>query len=191
MARHKEFDPDAALDRAMALFWEQGYEKTSMQELVERMGVHKRSMYDTFGDKRSLYLKALDRYGEKVERLRRATADGAADPRAAIRALLTQAVARADAYPSGCLAVNCATETAPRDPDAARWVERIFAGEHALLLELVRRGQRDGEITSRLDARTLADLLLNAWVGLRVQVRVGASAERLTSMIDSALALLD
>lgn len=68
MARIKEFDEDVVLLKAMRLFWEQGYEKTSMQDLVTHMGVHKRSMYDTFGDKHTLYIKALKRYGDVVGR---------------------------------------------------------------------------------------------------------------------------
>lgn len=62
MARTKEFDEDAVLLKAVRLFWEQGYEKTSMTDLVNHMGVHKRSLYDTFGDKHSLYIKTLNRY---------------------------------------------------------------------------------------------------------------------------------
>lgn len=61
MARAKQFDEDTVLLKAMKLFWEQGYERTSMQDLVEHMGVHKRSMYDTYGDKHSLYVRALNR----------------------------------------------------------------------------------------------------------------------------------
>ncbi len=64
MARHKEFDQDEALQKAMEAFWARGYEATSMQDLVEHMGINRQSLYDTFGDKHSLFLKALDRYHE-------------------------------------------------------------------------------------------------------------------------------
>ena len=62
MARYKEFEVNEVLDKAIQLFWEQGYQKTSMQELVENMGIHRRSIYDTFGDKHALFIKALKRY---------------------------------------------------------------------------------------------------------------------------------
>ena len=62
MARHKEFDPDVALDRALELFWERGYEATSMADLVDHLGIGRASLYATFGSKHELYLKALDRY---------------------------------------------------------------------------------------------------------------------------------
>src|SRR5918999_1970317 len=64
MARHKEFDRDEALQRAMEVFWSRGYEAASVGELVKRMGINRQSLYDTFGDKHSLYLQALDRYRE-------------------------------------------------------------------------------------------------------------------------------
>src|SRR4051812_19033882 len=66
VARTKEFDPETALRAALELFWERGYEATSMADLVEHMGVARASIYATFGGKHELYLKALDRYGESV-----------------------------------------------------------------------------------------------------------------------------
>src|ERR1043166_7581204 len=64
MARHKEFDRDEALHKAMEVFWARGYEAASVQDLVEHMGINRQSLYDTFGDKHALYLQALDRYQE-------------------------------------------------------------------------------------------------------------------------------
>ena len=68
MARHKEFERDEALRKAMEVFWARGYGATSMQNLVEHMGINRQSLYDTFGDKHSLYLEALDRYQEVESR---------------------------------------------------------------------------------------------------------------------------
>ncbi|KAA2299393.1 helix-turn-helix transcriptional regulator, partial [Clostridioides difficile] len=66
MARGKEFEESVVLDKAMRLFWEQGYEKTSMTDLVNHMGIHRKSLYDTFGDKHTLFLKAVDLYDHKI-----------------------------------------------------------------------------------------------------------------------------
>src|SRR5262245_10373536 len=62
MARSKEFEINEVLDKAINLFWRQGYEKTSIQDLVDGMGIHRRSLYDTFGDKHQLFMDALNRY---------------------------------------------------------------------------------------------------------------------------------
>src|SRR5690606_26441621 len=66
MGRPREFDPDAALDAAMAAFWDRGYEATSMADLMAVMGLQKGSIYKAFGDKRQLYLAALRRYLERA-----------------------------------------------------------------------------------------------------------------------------
>ena len=67
MGRNKEFDETVVLRKAMELFLEQGYEKTSMNDLVEHMGIHRRSLYDTFGDKHALFMRTLDVFGEYMQ----------------------------------------------------------------------------------------------------------------------------
>ncbi|EWM18325.1 TetR/AcrR family transcriptional regulator [Kutzneria sp. 744] len=107
MVRHKEFDPDTAVADAMDLFWRRGYEATSVQDLVEHTGVGRRSMYDTFGDKHSLYLRALDRYLTLAEDGFREKA--AADGLSAIRSLFSLLLeSPADDF-RGCLFVNSST----------------------------------------------------------------------------------
>jgi TetR/AcrR family transcriptional repressor of nem operon len=83
VARTKEFNPDEALGKAMALFWEQGYEHTSMQDLVTHMGVHKRSMYDTYGDKQALFHKAFSSYVDATEESARTAVASATSARTA------------------------------------------------------------------------------------------------------------
>ncbi|QFU93426.1 TetR/AcrR family transcriptional regulator [Amycolatopsis sp. YIM 10] len=185
MARQKEFDPEAVLGQAMAVFWAQGYEKTSMQDLVQHMGVHKRSMYDTFGDKHALFLKALDHYTSRAEATFRSTVDSITDTRAALRALIEGSIEAGTEHSRGCMLVNCATELAPRDPEAAEQVERHFERTRQLLVDLVARDR------NRRDAEALGTLLFNAWLGLRVQARAGQSPARLRRMAETLYALLD
>ncbi|MDN3358289.1 TetR/AcrR family transcriptional regulator [Actinomadura sp. DC4] len=189
MARHKEFDPDTALDRAMLVFWEQGFEKASMQELVDRMGVHKRSMYDTFGDKRSLFLKTLDRYISTSEARQRSIADDATEVVPAVRSMF-ETVLRDGGGPLGCFAVNSATESVGQAADVAIRLDRHFGFLRGLLLELVRRGQRSGEVTAAHSAEQLAAVLDGAWIGLRVQARAGVPRRHLLEMIDAMIAML-
>ena len=188
MARHKEFDVDVALTEAMMLFWEKGYENTSLQDLVSRMGVHKRSMYDTFGDKRTLFLRALKRYADSMEAADREMADRAGSALEALRLLFENSVDQTDLRPSGCLVVNSATEVSLRDPETAARVERNFAEQRRLLKEIIERGQRDGDIDRRHDPGALAATLFNAWLGLRVQARVVTDRAYLAQMVECALA---
>jgi TetR/AcrR family transcriptional repressor of nem operon len=189
VARHKEFDVDDALLNAMILFWEKGYTNTSLQDLVDRMGVHKRSLYDTFGDKRTLFLRALDHYADRTEAAARERSAEAGSALEALRLLFEAAVEQqSDARPSGCLIVNSATELALRDPEAVARVERNFAEQRRLLKEIVERGQRDGDIDRRHDADVLTTTLFNAWLGLGVQARVVTDRELLGRMVEGALA---
>jgi TetR/AcrR family transcriptional repressor of nem operon len=161
-----------------------------MQDLVEHMGVHKRSMYDTFGDKHSLLLHALDRYIATVKSETSARTEAAASSREALRAVLQLAVVDAD-NPPGCFAVNCATEAALADDEVARRVADEFAAENQRFLDLIREGQDAGEISRERDAGTLATAFHNGAIGLRVQARTRLSPERLEAMIDELMTLLD
>jgi TetR/AcrR family transcriptional repressor of nem operon len=190
VARHKEFDPDQALDRAMRLFWERGYEKTSMQDLVDRTGVHKRSMYDTFGGKHSLYLRALDRYMGAAEADLAAVCDEHRSPRDALRALFGTSIGD-DSRPRGCFAVNSASETGLDDPQVARRVGDFFTASQQLILDLVLEGRRTGEIAARHDAEVMSAALHNAWIGVRIQARAGRGDDELSAMVDGLMAMLD
>ncbi len=120
MARQKEFDPETALQRAIHVFWQKGYDGTSIQDLVNEMGVHKRSMYDTYGEKRSLFLLAVARYADQEEDQQRLLVGKAASPVQALRQLLESSVQVPPCQPLGCLLVNCATDVAPHGADVAK-----------------------------------------------------------------------
>lgn len=190
MGRHKEFDPEEVLDKAMLLFWRQGFEKTSMQELVEQTGIHKRSMYDTFGDKHTLFLMALGRYADVAERDQRVAATKDAGARQMIRALLESSVVPAHDHPAGCMLVNCAAEVAVYDDQAAARIGSNFERSEKLIAQIIVRGQAQSEIGAAHDATVLASVIFNAWVGIRVQARNGTPANSLQRMVDRVMTLL-
>src|SRR6187402_2610436 len=88
MARTKDFDEKEVLKKAVYLFWDKGYNGTSMQELVDGLGISRSSLYDTFGDKHQLYLKALESYKQTQAAIRDRILNGAVPAKAAIRQLL-------------------------------------------------------------------------------------------------------
>jgi TetR/AcrR family transcriptional repressor of nem operon len=190
MVRHKEFDPDDAVAAAMALFWERGYEATSVQDLVEHTGVGRRSMYDTFGDKHSLYLRALDRYIDRAEESFRQAAASAADGLSAIRGLFAALVDSAAANGRGCLVVNSATELGPSDEEVSDRLRRHLDGARGLLGEQIRRGQRDGSVTDRIDPGTLTAVAFNAWLGVRVEVRARTPRAQIVHDVQELMNLL-
>jgi TetR/AcrR family transcriptional repressor of nem operon len=190
MVRHKEFDPDEAVADAMALFWERGYEATSVQDLVERTGVGRRSMYDTFGDKHSLYLKALDRYvGEVEDNFRRVVAS-TPDGRSAVRAMFAMLLESDDNDYRGCLIVNTATELGPTDDEADDRVRRHLEVGRTVLDAQIRRGQQDGSVTDRIDPGTLTAVAFNVWLGVRVGVRARTPRADIVHDVEELMNLL-
>src|SRR6185369_5177291 len=128
MARPREFDPDAALARAMDAFWATGYEGTSLADLVAATGLNKGSLYAAFGDKRRLYLAAIERYErEGIDRTVAALRD-AEDPSTAIAAVFDSAIAAVERHDRrGCLLCNASVDRAPYDPAVERRVLSALA----------------------------------------------------------------
>jgi TetR/AcrR family transcriptional regulator, transcriptional repressor for nem operon len=193
VARTKEFDPETALRAALELFWERGYEATSMADLVEHMGVARASIYATFGGKHELYLKALDRYGESVDPylLTELSQPGPVLP--AVRALVERFAREAtgDGGRRGCFVVNTAVELAPHDPLMARRVQASWDHLETALTSALIRAQAQGELGEERDPRALGRFLLVLMQGLRVMGKAEAGAQRLRDAAAQALALLD
>jgi TetR/AcrR family transcriptional repressor of nem operon len=192
VARTKEFDPDAALQAALELFWERGYEATSMADLVERMGVARASIYATFGGKRELYLKALDRYGELAdpELLAGLSRPGLVLP--AVRALVERYAREAagDGGRRGCFVANTAVELAPHDPLAARRVQASWDFLETALTSALMRAQAQGELAEDRDPRALGRFLLVLMQGLRVMGKAATEPDRLHDACVQALSVL-
>lgn len=191
MARSKEFDVDNVLGKAMNVFWQQGYEKTSMQDLVTGMGIHKRSMYDTFGDKHTLYIKAMERFADMTVSKMAGRVEGTDSAKEAIRLLFDTIIHKQESEPTGCLLVNTAVELANHDPAATSKVNEAFLQTEQLFERLVLQGQASGEISSRHQAANLAVFLHNALVGLRVMVKTTPDKGKLQTIADTTLAMLD
>ncbi|WP_160687647.1 TetR/AcrR family transcriptional regulator [Clostridium sp. C2-6-12] len=179
MGRSREFDENVVLQKAMELFWKQGYEKTSLNDLVEHMGIHRRSLYDTFGDKHTLFLKAMDFYQELIRNNIQAGVLKAETAKQAIQFIFDFIIEGYEDKQWGCLTVNSATELALMDKEIKERTERIFMQTEQLLADLVRKGQQAGEISCAYDPEILSEVLHNTLHGIRVQLRISASKEKL------------
>lgn len=193
MARPKEFDPDVVLDRALELFWERGYDATSMADLVEHLGIGRASLYATFGSKHDLYLKALDRYLLRVNPspLEYLSRPGPALP--LVRTLVERYARECaeDVHRRGCMVVNAAIERLPGDPLVARRVEMAWDGLEAALAAALHRAQAQGELSPEKDPRSLARFFLVFLQGLRVLSKTGWDSQRFQDAAKEALSLLD
>lgn len=193
MARTKEFDPDAALQSALELFWRRGYEATSMADLVEHLGIGRASIYATFGNKHELYLKAMDRYSEGHDPLLLAELSQPGPALPAVRALVRRFASEAcspEGRLSGCLITNTAAELAPHDPAAARRVELSWAHIETALHSALVRARAQGELPEERDPRALARMLLVLLQGVRIVGKASSDPARVRDAAEQALTLL-
>jgi AcrR family transcriptional regulator len=190
MARPREFDVDEALDRATEVFWKRGYEATSIQDLVDALGVNRASLYGTFGDKAQLFTAVLDRYEMQVnllvEEALASPAAGAEAVRAWFRALI--GMVAQPAGPRGCLLIgsvsSCTTAPSPLR-------ERVVAAVRASTDRLQEALARDPEIGRREDVRTLARFFAAEGHGLAVLARAGVRRQELEAAAEVALRVLE
>ena len=177
MARPREFEIEEALQDAMNVFWEKGYEGASMPDLLEGMGIARGSLYKAYGDKKSLFLQALALYDRKVlqpaiELLRSASEDAQTSPIKQLFMSIAETVRRGDRR--GCLLCNAAASVAAEDKD----IGRVVAAMLNRLNKAFQYSLKQGTTVARRpeeEIETRADALTAAYVGLRVLTRSGAS----------------
>ncbi|AZN41646.1 TetR/AcrR family transcriptional regulator [Paenibacillus albus] len=190
MARTKEFDQEFVLHKAMNLFWEQGYEKTSLQQLVTHMGIHKGSLYDTFGEKRNLYNLALKRYCERYETSLKHRVESSRSSKETIQQFFDSAIREREDKPQGCFIVNAAVELSNHDDEARDSVRVNWEHVEGIIRDLIVQGQQSGEFDETLDSVQLASFLNNALIGLRVMVKTNPDREKLSSIIEMNMSVL-
>src|SRR5277367_4166486 len=163
MARPREFDEATVLEAAMHCFWAQGYDKTSVRDLAGQMGITGASLYNAFGDKRSLYRRALDHYLQQGVHERVGRLESSLPPYPSIRAFFDEIIERslADKQRRGCMLVNSALELAPHDAEFRKVVSQELAYIEAFFRRRIAAGQDNGTITSMQSADDLAKLLLS------------------------------
>lgn len=191
--RNREFDSAAVLERAMDVFWDKGYDAAGMSELVDRMGIGRQSIYNAFGEKRSLYLAALEHYaetrhGEALKLLR-----GAGSPLGRVRKLIrTWQEAASSTECRGCFFVNGAAGLHAMDDDVAAVLGRHQRTLEDALREVLIEAKRDGEkadfeTTPRATARTLLAL----GYGMLVLGKTSPPKATIQDIADSALRLIE
>ncbi len=173
MPRLKEFDPGEALDRAMALFWEKGYRATSIQDLVERMGINRFSIYDTFGDKRALFAAAIDLYLERRTALLLGILE---NPNQGLEAIEGYFRALAEAMTSpegrrGCLVQNATLELTHGEGDLTDRLLAINRRIETAFYGALRRARRQGELREGHNLRDRARFLFAVSQGMIVMAK--------------------
>jgi TetR/AcrR family transcriptional repressor of nem operon len=188
MARTREFDEEEVLWKAVQIFWQRGYTNTSLNDLVDGMGLQRSSLYRTFGDKESLFRRAVERYtDEQVRRMPRGVGS-----KAAIAAWMKNALedARRPDRPSGCLVISSAVELPTLPASLRPLVNEHMTRLRRFFLGAVRSAKERGEVRRDLDVERTAEQILSAQIALSVLGRTGADLATLSRVVDGALALL-
>ncbi|MHA6530524.1 TetR/AcrR family transcriptional regulator [Paenibacillus sp. BAC0078] len=194
MGRQREFNTDKALDAAMKIFWEKGFEAASLRDLTDGMEIQRPSMYAAFGDKKELFEATLRRYNTWHASQVRSRLQQSTSVRAAFRELFEQIATEEDETTDiqrGCFCINTMVELAPHDPKFA-----ILTREHQMYLaaifqEAIKRGQQGGELSGELCAEALADHLVVYMIGLTVMMKSRPDHAFIRQSIEMTLSLLD
>ncbi len=191
MPRKKEFDVDTVLNKAMAAFWTRGYKATSLNDLLDCMQIQRASLYNTFDDKRTLFLNALRRY-DIMRQTEIAALAKAYSPRQAIlsvfRDTITAVVGKGAR--DGCFLVNTALELSPHDQEVAQVVGRAFIKRERFFRKMIEKGRANGEIAKSVVPLQTARALLSLSIGLRVLSRSRPEKLLLQSIAQQAETLL-
>jgi TetR/AcrR family transcriptional repressor of nem operon len=174
MPRAKAFNEDLAIDRAVDCFWARGFEATSVRDLSDAMGIAGASLYNAYGDKRALFVLALERYASRSMRERVARLETRHPPKEAIEAFVAEIIERSVRDPDckGCLLVNTALDVAPHDETIGRLVSGYIGEIRAFFHRCLEAAQRSGALPSSLDVDVVSAHLMGIVMGLRVLARM-------------------
>jgi TetR/AcrR family transcriptional repressor of nem operon len=178
--RPREFDVDLAVERAMQVFWSEGYHGTSLPDLLAATELSRGSLYAAFGDKHGIFLRALDRYIDQALRRLDQELSPSRNALAGLRACVDGYITRTDgaAGKRGCLVVATAMELAAHDREVADRIGRFFKAMEARLAAALVRAQDEGDVAADVDPGALAHMLVCLLEGLRVVRKVDSEGDR-------------
>jgi TetR/AcrR family transcriptional repressor of nem operon len=192
MARHKNFDREEVLMKAMDVFWEKGFESTSMQDLIDAMGIGRASLYDTFGSKHELFAEAMDRYGRWVQTDFLAGLRNPGSPKKVLADFFKGAI---DAFTTGeqrsCLLIKSAVATGRWDAATSDQVTHYIGVMEDTFHEVLERARQEGEIHKGANLRALARYFATCLQGMSVTSCVHRERRYLLDVARTALSVLD
>lgn len=191
MGRNKNFIEDETLDKAIVLFQLQGFRTTSPQELVKFLGLSRSSIYATFGDKRGLLIKALNRYRQLTKDSLEKIIEDNKDPVKGIEKIFDVSVAGCyhPGMPSGCFMVNSIIEFGPEDSDALQIVRDSYADCRNALLYFIKLAKKNVASFKELNVETTTDYLMNTISGIVVSAKAGLDEPACRRLVKQTLSI--
>ena len=193
MPKVKLFDEGLILKKAMELFWKKGFYATSIQDLVDHLGISRSSIYDTYGGKHQLFLKAFQLYRTTFVTAFSNFLDEQADIKEGLKKVFEMAIIESvtDVDHKGCFVVNATTELIPGDKTIEGIIEKNKETVTHLFYDFLQKGQKGGVISKDKDLWAMANLYFTLYNGIKVVSKVKPNPEDLRKSIDIALSLLD
>lgn len=189
--RPREFDREVALKQARDLFWERGYEGTSMSDLVDALGIASARIYAAFGSKEALFREAIEDYESDEGSFADQALSEAKDVRSALERMFREAVRLYTAGRKGCMVVSAATNCMPENAAIGAWLSEHRRARTQSIIKRLREAKRAGEFPQDVDEVALGDCSATLLHGLSVQARDGISKRRLDAMVDTFLVAFD
>jgi len=192
MPRTKTFDEQEALQKAMHTFWKNGYHATSMQDLVDAMGINRASLYDTFGGKKALFDKAFELYRATNTAEVKRFLERQKSVKEGFRQLFAMAIkeSQSDTGRKGCFVVNVTTELLPGDEALQGVLQANKAAFTEVFYEFLQQGVERGEIEGGKDLRAIATMLFTLYNGIKVVGKIPGQGEELQASVEAALGVL-
>ena len=192
MPWEKSFDEEAAIDSAMEVFWAKGFESASIADLIAQTGVNRGSLYNAFGGKRQLFVRALLKYDSVRRKTMLAELEALDDPRRAIRDFFANAVANtlADTEHKGCFLINTIAESGSLDEQVQDIVANGLRELEGFFWRCIEVGQARGEIHKAIDPAAKAAALLAMALSIRVLGRGPYPEGSLRTIADEAIKLI-
>jgi TetR/AcrR family transcriptional repressor of nem operon len=194
MPRHKEFDPETCLDRVMHLFWQQGYQNTSMSDLVVHSGVQRYGLYETFGGKQELFQRALDWYlntiiSERLAMLERKKPEPAL---AEVEQFFGQFIEHLERPSSslGCLICNTSLEISSQNEAVVSKIQQYFKRLRQGFARALKNAMQNGEIAQSTDIPQITEFLVGSVLGLTTYARSPASRKDVQAYVKGIIAML-
>lgn len=192
MARTAEFDRTQVLQRAMELFWKNGYRSTSVRDLTAATGLGESSLYNAFGDKRSLYCEALDHFFAMLTRVWHRESDGQTPLNGLRKFWFWMCEDAAGNHRGlGCMITNTAVEVAPHDPEIRVQVQKIYAQVEALIRTKLTEAQETGELAPDKDIDAIARFLTHSTQGIRVMAKLNPTKAFMRDIAKQTLSVLE
>jgi TetR/AcrR family transcriptional repressor of nem operon len=193
MARTKDFDELEVLNKAMSIFWHRGYNGTSIADLVDGLGISRSSLYDTYGNKHSLFIKALKRDQTKASQRMNTILHQCTSAKEAIKQILelTKGDLIGELKQKGCFWVNTAVEIVPHDQEIENIITQYDLQVEDIFYITLKRGQDNGEIPVHIDTKAISRFFFNTVKGLSVTASSIIDNRFFDDTINVAMSVID